>query len=136
MGMHTTQLTLWQLRGAVALLALALTFAISPAAAQQWTPKQRAACEPDAMRGPRSNCARVSEICLGAYGTTGYGVPKNWRPSIGPSCCRPKGGRPREPGPGTSRQARTKLASAKVLFTEVRSWFSSTHLVNLKGESH
>ena len=50
MGMHTTQSTLRRLRGAVALLALALTFAISPAAAQQWTPQQRAACEPDAMR--------------------------------------------------------------------------------------
>ena len=25
-------------------------FASSPAAAQQWTPEQRAACEPDAMR--------------------------------------------------------------------------------------
>jgi hypothetical protein len=33
-----------------ALLGLALTFASSPAAAQQWTPEQRAACEPDAMR--------------------------------------------------------------------------------------
>jgi hypothetical protein len=50
MGMHTTQATLRRLRGAVALLALALIFAISPAAAQQWTPQQRAACEPDAMR--------------------------------------------------------------------------------------
>ena len=52
-GMHTTQSTLQSTlrrRGAVALIALALTFAISPAAAQQWTPKQRAACEPDAMR--------------------------------------------------------------------------------------
>jgi hypothetical protein len=38
MGMHTTQLKLRRLRGAVALLALALTFAISTAAAQQWTP--------------------------------------------------------------------------------------------------
>jgi len=53
MGMHTTHSTLQSTlrrRGAVALIALALTFAISPAAAQQWTPKQRAACEPDAMR--------------------------------------------------------------------------------------
>jgi type II secretory pathway component PulL len=48
--MHTTQSTLRRLRDAVALLALALTFAISPTAAQQWTPQQRAACEPDAMR--------------------------------------------------------------------------------------
>jgi hypothetical protein len=31
-------------------LGLALTFASSPAAAQQWSPEQRAACEPDAMR--------------------------------------------------------------------------------------
>ena len=53
MGMHTTHSTLQSTlrrRGAVALIALALTFAISPAAAQQWTPKQRADCEPDAMR--------------------------------------------------------------------------------------
>jgi type II secretory pathway component PulL len=50
MGMQTTQSALRRLRGAVALLALALAFAISPAAAQQWTPQQRAACEPDAMR--------------------------------------------------------------------------------------
>jgi hypothetical protein len=49
-GMHTPQSTLRRLRGAMALLALPLTFAISPAAAQQWTPQQRAACEPDAMR--------------------------------------------------------------------------------------
>jgi hypothetical protein len=33
-----------------ALLGLALTFASSPAVAQQWSPEQRAACEPDAMR--------------------------------------------------------------------------------------
>ena len=50
MGMPTTQATLRRLCGAVALLALALIFAISPTAAQQWTPQQRAACEPDAMR--------------------------------------------------------------------------------------
>ena len=35
---------------AAALLGLALTFASSPAVAQQWSPEQRAACEPDAMR--------------------------------------------------------------------------------------
>jgi hypothetical protein len=33
-----------------ALVGLALTFASSPALAQQWSPEQRAACEPDAMR--------------------------------------------------------------------------------------
>jgi len=35
---------------AAVLLGLALTFASWPVAAQQWTPQQRAACEPDAMR--------------------------------------------------------------------------------------
>jgi hypothetical protein len=37
----------------LALVAIALgplTFASLPTAAQQWTPKQRAACDPDAMR--------------------------------------------------------------------------------------
>jgi hypothetical protein len=33
-----------------AAFGLALTFASLPAAAQQWTAQQRAACEPDAMR--------------------------------------------------------------------------------------
>ena len=36
--------------GLSAAIGLLLTFASLPAAAQQWTPKQRAACEPDAMR--------------------------------------------------------------------------------------
>jgi hypothetical protein len=35
---------------ALALLGLVLTCASLPARAQQWTPQQRAACEPDAMR--------------------------------------------------------------------------------------
>jgi hypothetical protein len=35
---------------ALALLGLALTCASLLARAQQWTPQQRAACEPDAMR--------------------------------------------------------------------------------------
>ena len=34
----------------LALLGLVLTWASLPARAQQWTPQQRAACEPDAMR--------------------------------------------------------------------------------------
>src|SRR5262249_26924735 len=50
MGTPATRSTLRRLRHALALLALALTFAISPAVAQQWTPQQRAACEPDAIR--------------------------------------------------------------------------------------
>ncbi|HEX7205250.1 MAG TPA: hypothetical protein VF237_08840 [Xanthobacteraceae bacterium] len=49
MGLRTAQRTLRPVIGLAALLGLALAFA-SPAAAQQWTPEQRAACEPDAMR--------------------------------------------------------------------------------------
>ena len=45
-----TQPNLRPIIAAAALLGLSLTFASSPAAAQQWTPQQRAACEPDAMR--------------------------------------------------------------------------------------
>lgn len=50
MGLRTAQRTLRPVIGLAALLGLALAFASSPAAAQQWTPEQRAACEPDAMR--------------------------------------------------------------------------------------
>jgi type II secretory pathway component PulL len=49
MGLRTAQRTLRPVIGLAALLGLALAFA-SPAAAQQWSPEQRAACEPDAMR--------------------------------------------------------------------------------------
>jgi hypothetical protein len=47
MGLRTAQRTLRPVIGLAALLGLAFA---SPAAAQQWTPEQRAACEPDAMR--------------------------------------------------------------------------------------
>jgi type II secretory pathway component PulL len=50
MGLRTAQRTLRPVIGLAALFGLALAFASSPAAAQQWTPEQRAACEPDAMR--------------------------------------------------------------------------------------
>ena len=51
MGLRTAQRNLRPVIGLAALFGLALTFASSPAAAQQqWTPEQRAACEPDAMR--------------------------------------------------------------------------------------
>ena len=50
MGIRTAQRRLRPVLGLAAFLGLALTFASSPAAAQQWTPEQRAACEPDAMR--------------------------------------------------------------------------------------
>jgi hypothetical protein len=48
--MHTAQPKLRPIIAAAALVGLALAFAPSPAAAQQWSPDQRAACEPDAMR--------------------------------------------------------------------------------------
>lgn len=55
MRIRTAQPKLRPTLGVAALLGLALTFASLPAAGQQqpqqqWTPEQRAACEPDAMR--------------------------------------------------------------------------------------
>lgn len=52
-----------------ALLGLALTFASSPAAAQQWTPEQRAACEPDAMRLCQAYIPDVDRVrgCMAHY---------------------------------------------------------------------
>jgi len=54
MRIRTAQPKLRPTLGVAALLGFALTFASLPAAAQQpqgqWTPEQRAACEPDAMR--------------------------------------------------------------------------------------
>ena len=45
-----TALDVRLISGFASVLGLALTFVSLPAAAQQWTPQQRAACEPDAMR--------------------------------------------------------------------------------------
>ena len=52
-----------------ALLGLALAFASSPAAAQQWTPQQRAACEPDAMRLCQQYIPDVDRVraCMAHY---------------------------------------------------------------------
>jgi hypothetical protein len=52
-----------------ALVGLALTLASSPAAAQQWTPEQRAACEPDAMRLCQPYFPDVNRIraCMAHY---------------------------------------------------------------------
>jgi hypothetical protein len=52
-----------------ALLGLALTFASSPAAAQQWSPEQRAACEPDATRLCQPYFPDVNRIrqCMAHY---------------------------------------------------------------------
>ena len=51
------------------LLGLALTFAAWPAAAQQWTPQQRAACEPDAMRLCQQYVYDIGRIraCMSRY---------------------------------------------------------------------
>ena len=50
-------------------LGFALMFASLPAAAQQWTPKQRAACEPDAMRLCNHYIPDVQRVsaCMSAY---------------------------------------------------------------------
>ncbi len=50
MRICTAQPTLRPHIGAAALLGLALACASLPATAQEWSPEQRAACEPDAMR--------------------------------------------------------------------------------------
>jgi hypothetical protein len=47
--------------GAV-LLGLALSVAAWPAAAQQWTPQQRAACEPDAMRLCQQHISDIGRV--------------------------------------------------------------------------
>src|SRR5262245_32280527 len=55
--------------GLSAALGFALMFASLPAAAQQWTPKQRAACEPDAMRLCNQYIPDVQRVsaCMSAY---------------------------------------------------------------------
>src|SRR5262249_12138272 len=50
MRTRTIRLNLRAVTGLSAAFGLALAFASLPAAAQRWTPQQRAACEPDAMR--------------------------------------------------------------------------------------
>ena len=52
-----------------AAFGLALTFASLPAAAQQWTAQQRAACEPDAMRLCNQYIPDVQRVsaCMSAY---------------------------------------------------------------------
>ena len=54
---------------AAALLGLALTFASWPATAQQWTPQQRAACEPDAMRLCQQYVSDIGRVrsCMSHY---------------------------------------------------------------------
>jgi hypothetical protein len=50
MRIQTARLNVRAVTGLSAVLVLTLTLGSLPAAAQQWTPQQRAACEPDAMR--------------------------------------------------------------------------------------
>jgi hypothetical protein len=50
MRIQTGRPNLRAVAGLSAVLGLTLTLGSLPAAAQQWTPQQRAACEPDAMR--------------------------------------------------------------------------------------
>jgi hypothetical protein len=70
MRICTARPNLRAVTGLSAAFGLALTLASLPAAAQQWTPKQRAACEPDAMRLCNQyipDVQRVSSVCMSAY---------------------------------------------------------------------
>ena len=54
---------------AAALLGLALTFGSWPAVAQEWTPRQRAACEPDAIRLCQQYISDIGRVrsCMSHY---------------------------------------------------------------------
>ena len=54
---------------AAVLLGLALMSASWPAPAQQWTPQQRAACEPDAMRLCQQYISDIGRVraCMSRY---------------------------------------------------------------------
>jgi hypothetical protein len=73
MRVRTAQSKPRSIMGAAALAGLALMFASLPAAAQQpqqqWTPEQRAACEPDAMRLCNQYVPDVQRIsaCMAYY---------------------------------------------------------------------
>ena len=69
MRTRTVRLNLRAVTGLSAAFGLALAFASLPAAAQQWTPQQRAACEPDAMRLCNQYVPDVQRVssCMSAY---------------------------------------------------------------------
>ena len=70
MDIRSAQLKFRPIAAAAAvLLGLALTFASWPAAAQQWTPQQRAACEPDAMRLCQQYISDIGRVraCMSRY---------------------------------------------------------------------
>jgi hypothetical protein len=57
------------LRPIIAAAALAFTFGSWPAAAQEWTPRQRAACEPDAIRLCQQYISDIGRVrsCMSHY---------------------------------------------------------------------
>jgi hypothetical protein len=69
MRICTARLNLRAITRLSAAFGLALTLASFPAAAQQWTPKQRAACEADAMRLCNQYIPDVQRVsgCMSAY---------------------------------------------------------------------
>jgi hypothetical protein len=69
MRTRTARLNLRAVTGFSAAFGLALAFASLPAAAQQWTPQQRAACEPDAMRLSNQYVPDVQRVsaCMSHY---------------------------------------------------------------------
>jgi hypothetical protein len=69
MHVRTAQPHLRPIIAAAALLGLALTFGSWPAAAQEWTPRQRAACEPDAIRLCQQYISDIGRVrsCMSHY---------------------------------------------------------------------
>ena len=67
MHVRTAQPNLRPIIVAAALLGLALTFGSWPAAAQEWTPRQRAACEPDAIRLCQQYISDIGRVSMSHY---------------------------------------------------------------------
>ena len=67
MHVRTAQPNLRPIIAAAALLGLALTFGSWPAAAQEWTPRQRAACEPDAIRLCQQYISDIGRVSMSHY---------------------------------------------------------------------
>ena len=69
MDTRAAQPKLQPIIAAAALVGLALTFASWPSAAQQWTPQQRAACEPDAIRLCQQYISDIGRVrsCMSHY---------------------------------------------------------------------
>jgi hypothetical protein len=69
MEIRSAQPKLRPIMAVVALLGLGLTLTSGSAAAQQWSPEQRAACEPDAMRLCQQYIPDVDRVraCMAHY---------------------------------------------------------------------